>query len=412
MLCRTCKRLPLVCATLRRLSCPSGGPIEHQRASEGSAGAARPCRRAAPRLSPVGGPNPSPHSGRLQVSSESTPPSVRVATGPAGHRGRDQALSPAGPSPRSTQTMRWPGLSSARGPPTRPIDASSHQGPFKADRLLPDDVHRQPASRTTGAWAWAPRSCPSLALVTASRRYRLSVPQVRIRLIRQQVPSARRLFAAAAPASRRRSVASRGGAVGVLAGASRRPTSTVANASSTAAVPSRTQLRRAHVLRDCLVCRLRIQTSCSLPWAPSRRAAPRPLGGPNPSPHSCRLQVSSVPSRPTRRSMRTMRWPGLPSAAYSVPRPGDETRRRTVSSRPTASFPITLPRSPQLARRARRPRLPGTARHSLWLRLTAGTNCPFLKLEFTHQQDPSVRPSSAAAAAASGRCSVASRGAP
>ena len=137
LLCRTCKRLPLVCATLRRLSCPSGGPIEHQRASEGSAGAARPCRRAAPRLSPVGGPNPSPHSGRLQVSSESTPPSVRVATGPAGHRGRDQALSPAGPSPRSTQTMRWPGLPSARGPPMRPADASSHQGPFKADRRPP-----------------------------------------------------------------------------------------------------------------------------------------------------------------------------------------------------------------------------------------------------------------------------------
>ena len=237
-------------------------------------------------------------------------------------------------------------------------------------------------------------------------------PFLKFEFARQQEPSARRLSAAEAAALRCRSVASRGGAVGVLAGASRRPTSTVANASSTAAVPSRTQLRRAHVLRDCLVCRLRIQTSCSLPWAPSRRAAPRPLGGPNPSPHSCRLQVSSVPSRPTRRSMRTMRWPGLPSAAYSVPRPGDETRRRTVSSRPTASFPITLPRSPQLARRARRPRLPGTARHSLWLRLTAGTNCPFLKLEFTHQQDPSVRPSSAAAAAASGRCSVASRCAP
>ena len=235
LLCRTCKLLPLVCATLRRLSCPSGGPIEHQRASEGSAGAARPCRRAAPRLSPVGGPNPSPHSGRLQVSSESTPPSVRVATGPAGHRGRDQALSPAGPSPRSTQTMRWPGLSSARGPPTRPIDASSHQGPFKADRLLPDDVHRQPAARATGASASAPRSCPSLALVTASRRYRLSVPQVRIRLIRQQVPSARRLFAAAAPASRRRSVASRGGAVGVLAG--RRRFAAVCGASSAAARP-------------------------------------------------------------------------------------------------------------------------------------------------------------------------------
>ena len=240
-------------------------------------------------------------------------------------------------------------------------------------------------------------------------------PFLKLEFARQQEPSARRLSAAEAAALRCRSVASRGGAVGVLAGASRRPTSTVANASSTAAVPSRTQLRRAHVLRDCLVCRLRIQTSCSLPWAPSRRAArpaPRPLGGPNPSPHSCRLQVSSVPSRPTRRSMRIMRWPGLPSAAYSVPRPDDETRRRTVSSRPTASFPLTLPRSPQLARWARRPRLPGTARHSLWLRLTAGTNCPFLKLEFTHQQDPSVRPSSAAAAAASGRCSVASRCAP
>ena len=118
LLCRTCKLLPLVCATLRRLSCPSGGPIEHQRASEGSAGAARPCRRAAPRLSPVGGPNPSPHSGRLQVSSESTPPSVRVATGPAGHRGRDQALSPAGPSPRSTQTMRCPLEARRRDPST------------------------------------------------------------------------------------------------------------------------------------------------------------------------------------------------------------------------------------------------------------------------------------------------------
>ena len=168
----------------------------------------------------MGGPNPKPHSGRLQVSSESTPPSVRVATGPAGHRGRDQALSPAGPSPRSTQTMRWPGLPSARGPPMRPADASSHQGPFKAGRLLPDDVRRQPAYRTTGASAWAPWSCPSLALVTASRRYRLSVPQVRIR-------SSAGARGASLVCGRGRRLAavqrrSRGGAVGVLAGASRR----------------------------------------------------------------------------------------------------------------------------------------------------------------------------------------------
>ena len=105
-----------------------------------------------------------------------------------------------------------------------------------------------------------------------------------------------------------------------------------------------------------------------------------------------------------------MAWPAVRS------RPADETRRRVVSSRAiqgrpaTASSPMTFTGSPLRARRACRPRLPGAARHSLWLQLPAGTDCPFLKLEFARQQEPSARRLSAAEAAALRCCSFASRG--
>ena len=104
----------------------------------------------------------------------------------------------------------------------RPADASSHQGPFKAGRLLPDDVHRQPAYRRLGrvrrpGLPGAARHSLWLRLPAGT-----DCPFLKFEFARQQEPSARRLSAAEAAALRCRSVASRGGAVGVLAGASRR----------------------------------------------------------------------------------------------------------------------------------------------------------------------------------------------
>ena len=145
--------------------------------------------------------------------------------------------------------------------------------------------------------------------------------------------------------------------------------------------------------------------ACRCPPSQRRRASESPLAPP------VTVAATRRYLQPGRAPARRRPCDGLVYRPLEARRRDPSTRRLIKGhSRPTASSPMTFTGSRLPERRARGPGLPGAARHSLWLRLPAGTDCPFLKFEFARQQEPSARRLSAAEAAALRCRSVASRG--